>query len=75
MTYLDLGAVLGDRKWDEYIAAIRKGGLVILTSDKREDDVQPFQRTGYIAVFEVSDVEAGQHGLSFRFTKRMRELI
>lgn len=59
--------------------AIIDGRQVILTTDNEERDhdgeIIAFERTGYIAVFEVDDVTySTSDGLRLRLTKRLYDL-
>jgi hypothetical protein len=77
--HFDPGYVLGDPQWDELVTAIRNDKRVILTSDMERPAPEKksgvaFDRTGYIAVFEVGDVEANDEGLRFVLKKRLKEL-
>ena len=62
------------KKWDELIDAIKEQKCVVLTSDKVIDERTSFQRTGYIALFEVDDVSLDGFDLKFRMIKRLAEL-
>jgi hypothetical protein len=61
---------------DAFVAAIKDTRRVILTSDKPHsvDNPAPFERTGYIAVWAVDDVEFDDNGLRFRFVDRVCSL-
>ena len=72
--YHDPNAVPGERKWDELIAAIQTKKRVILTKDKVYDGGNRFERSGYVAVFEVDDLEIDGRNLRFRLTRRLVEL-
>ncbi len=48
-------------QWDRLIEAINEKKRVILTTDIALEE-GGFQRTGYIAVFEISDVKVGEEG-------------
>ena len=73
MTYHDPQAIPGDRKWDDFVGAIRRG-RVILTSDDVSEDERVFNRKEYIAIFAVEDVQMDGNGLTFRLTKRLVDL-
>jgi hypothetical protein len=65
----------GERQCEEFVAAIRAQRRVVLTRSKhRHGADQAAERDGYIAVFEVDDIEFDDDGLRFRFTKRIDEL-
>ncbi|WP_055048877.1 hypothetical protein [Devosia sp. A16] len=64
---------------NEYVGAIMNGHQVILTDDKAMLDsngkLVGFQRSRYIAVYDVDDVEFSvANGLRFRFVRRLHEL-
>jgi hypothetical protein len=76
---LDPGYDPGNPKFVELVDAIRREGRVVFT----KDDVQPsvisksgvaFERTGYIAVFEVGGVVTDENGLGFDLRRRVCEL-
>jgi hypothetical protein len=62
---------------NEFVAHIKERRKVILTSDKpySTDNPIPFERTGYIAIWTVEDVEFDENGLRFRFAERACNLI
>jgi hypothetical protein len=70
--YLDPGVTPGARKADEYIAAIKSGKRVILCDDNVSSDESEFKRAGYIAMYEVDNVEADERGMRFTFVRRLR---
>jgi signal recognition particle subunit SEC65 len=73
--YDDPGVAPGQPKADELAAALRKTGLAILTTDKGDPRTGgAFERTGYVAVFAVKDVEFDERGLRFEFVKRLVDL-
>lgn len=64
---------------DEAVNAIKATKKVVLTADKATLDsngvVTSFERTGYIAVFEVDDISYSvEDGLRFRLAKRLCNL-
>ncbi|WP_457155373.1 hypothetical protein [Mesorhizobium sp. P5_C1] len=64
---------------DEAVNAIKDTKKVVLTSDKATVDpngiVTAFERTGYIAVFEVADISYSvDDGLRFRLAERLCHL-
>lgn len=68
-----------EKKIKEAVDAIIDGRQVILTTDNEERDhdgeIIAFERTGYIAVFEVDDVTySTSDGLRLRLTKRLYDL-
>ena len=46
-----------DKKFQELVAAIKQGHRVILTTDTTEDGGHRFDRTGYVAIYDVVNVE------------------
>jgi len=66
--------MLGEAKWDEFIAALKREKRAVLTRDEVSQDEKSFQRTGYIALFEIDHIEVTTAGLEFEFTKRLAEL-
>ena len=72
--YYDPNAKVGDRKFEELVAAITKGKRVILTADTVLNKGEGFDRTGYIAIYEVDNVEFDANGLRFEFKKRLDNL-
>jgi hypothetical protein len=66
--------VSADPKWQPFIAAIEAGGRVILTDDKPMPDGSPTgDRAGYIALFQVTNVELRGAELHFDFVKRLAD--
>ena len=72
--YDDPHAILGDKKWDELADAISRLKRVVLTKDEPIDGGLGFNRTGYIAEFEISDFKYGDGHLQFRMVRRLRNL-
>ena len=70
MHYIDPGVVVGNRQWDEYIAAIKERQIVILTLDKMREN-GAFQRTGYAATYSVSNVTVTEAGLEMDLVQRL----
>ncbi len=70
LTYLD-PHVGTDPKWGPFIAAIRAGETVILTTDEMGEDGQPKSRTGYVATYRVRNVAVDGSTLSFEFVQRL----
>ena len=68
--YIDPGVKLKTRKWEELIASLREKGLAILTSDRILQS-GTFERTGYIALFEIGGVTITDRGLEFRFEREV----
>lgn len=63
-----------ERQWIEFVAAIKNVGKVILTTDRVHPDGRGFDRTGYVAVFRVSDVSVSGPDLEFDLVERLAEL-
>ena len=68
-----------DPKFVELVDEISRLKRVILTKDNvihnsAKKSGIGFERTGYIAVFDVGDVSVGPEGLGFDLVKRVREL-
>lgn len=76
--YDDPGLRPGMPKGDELVVAIRAAKRVVLTSDTATfggaGEVVGFERTGYIAVYEVDAIEYDEAGLRFKFVKRLDHL-
>lgn len=75
----DPGYIQGVKQWDELLQAINENRKVILTKDETKPDPDKksgmaFDRTGYIAIFEVTNIEADTDGLRFDLTKRLSDL-
>jgi len=69
-----------EAKIKEAVDAMMVGKLVVLTTDKatldRDGNVTAFERTGYVAIFEVDDVTyTHADGLRLRLVKRVANLI
>jgi hypothetical protein len=60
----------------DFVLKIREARKVILTNDKpyTPGSNKPFERTGYIAVWTVDDVEFDDTGLRFRFSEKVCDL-
>lgn len=63
-----------EAKWEPFVAALKAGKRAILTSDDVTNEGHAFERTGYIALYAIDDVEIVGENLRFRFTKRLAEL-
>jgi hypothetical protein len=73
-SYHDPNARPGDVKWNELIEAIRDKGRVVLTDDRVSDDETAFERSGYIAVYEVANLQVEGSHLKFDFVRRIANL-
>src|SRR5437773_819622 len=69
-SYNDPYARPEDQKFQELVAAIKLKQRVILTTDTTPDNGHLFERTGYVAVYEVANVEFDENGLRFDFKSR-----
>jgi hypothetical protein len=74
MQYHDPNCVLGEKQWDEYVAAIREIKKVILTTDDIVGDRPNFQRTGYVTIFTVDEVTLEGRDLKLRLVDRLIDL-
>ena len=68
-------AIRDSAKFSKHIALIRSKGRVILTTDKIDESKQRaegfFQRTGYVAVYDIADFVLDDRGMRFRFVGRI----
>jgi hypothetical protein len=71
--YADPGVRPGEAQWDGFIAAIKTGKKVILTTDNVSEDDKAFERTGYVAIFRVDDVVVSDGVLKFKFVERLED--
>ncbi len=66
------------QKANDLVDAIMKKKRVILTKDKPTLDpdgkLAAFERTGYVAIYSVDEVEFDAAGLRFKFVKRLEDL-
>lgn len=74
-TYHDPNARPGEPKWDEFISSIRTLKRVILTDDEPWDGTAAFHRKAYIAVFDIEDFRLDGSDLTFRFSRKVVDLI
>jgi hypothetical protein len=72
MTYSDPMPNPEDRHWPDFIAALQSQKKAILTEDESFDSGKGFNRTGYIALYEIDEIVKGT-SLRFRFVKRLAE--
>lgn len=64
-------------KFAELVTALKDKGKAVLTNDEYLGDHaenHAFRRTGYIAVFAISDVTVGDGHLKLRLTERLEDL-
>ena len=76
--YDDPGIRAGERQSDQLVAALHSLGRAVLTEDEpklKDGKVIGFKRTGYVAIFKVSDIELGQSALRLRFGDRLANLV
>jgi hypothetical protein len=77
--YCDPHVQVGEKKWDEFIAALISGKKAILTNDEPWNGSGPFiRRSGkeaYIALWDIEDVRVEDGKLTFRFARRVVDLI
>jgi hypothetical protein len=71
--YIDPGVKPGEKKWDDYISAIREGGVIVLTHSQRDEN-GTFTRKGYNATFSVANVAVTENGLEFDLVNRLVDL-
>jgi hypothetical protein len=71
--YFDPEAKPGTGKWVKYIAAIERLKRVALTGKKETNDGK-WERDGYIALFEVANVETTESTLQFDLIQRLANL-
>ncbi len=73
--YYDPKCKLGEKQWDDLIAAIRDKKRVVLTVDDVIGAQPPsFERTGYIGFYAVANVTVDSKGLKFNFIERSVDL-
>lgn len=58
----------------ELVAAIRSKGKVVVTTDRVIDEGEGFERTGYVAVFSVDNVNWRRGELLFDLKERLVDL-
>ena len=78
--HVDPGYVEGEGQWPALVEAIRMKQRVILTKDDPipapdKKSGLAFNRTGYIALFEVGALEADEDSLRFDLTGRVCDLV
>jgi hypothetical protein len=72
LRYSDPGAKPSWRRWIKYFGAIRDGQKVILTRQKDLGNGS-FKRTGYSAIYSVSECSMSENGLEFSFGHCIKE--
>lgn len=75
----DPGYVEGEGQWPAFLDAIKSKQRVVLTNDDpisapEKKSGLAFNRTGYIAVFKVGNIEADEIGLRFDLVERVCDL-
>jgi len=85
MRYHERFCDMSQSKWVEYVDALR-GGIAILTTDRviAEDIVvfengeevkrPSFERSGFVAIFRISDVQVLGNDLTFDLVERVEDL-
>jgi hypothetical protein len=71
--YIDPGGRVGQKQWDEYIAAIREKLTIVLTHSQPGKD-GTFARKGYVATYAVANVEVTHAGLELDLVRRITNL-
>lgn len=69
-SYVDPG-VTDEPHWAPFIDSIKERKTVILTTDNVGPGGSSFERTGYIALLRVEDVDVVENELRFRIVDRL----
>ena len=64
----------GSPKHRELVAAILRDPRIVLTEDRVSEGGRAFERTGYIGVFRVGNIEADDEEIRFDLLERLAEL-
>jgi hypothetical protein len=77
--HCDPGYIEGESQWPDLLTTIKETGKVIVTKDDlipqpEKKSGMAFNRTGYIAVFSVDNIEADETGLKFDLKSRICDL-
>jgi hypothetical protein len=64
---------VGEKQWDDYIAAIKEKLTVVLTHSQLGDD-GTFKRKGYVATYAVANVAVTGAGLELDLVRRIANL-
>lgn len=64
----------GSVKHRGLIDAISADPRVIVTTDRVAGDGDGFERTGYVAIYEIADIDADDDEIRFRLTKKIADL-
>ena len=75
MSYNDPWCAPNDPKYVDLIERLQATKHAILTKDRLVAPGGPFERLGYIALFEIDDVESREELLRFYFTNRVADLF
>ena len=67
--YVDPG-LTGSPKWEPFIEALKRG-LAILTEDELDAAGMPVNRSGYVGLYRIENVEVCGNELRFDFTERL----
>ena len=70
--YRDRGYAPEDPNFVRLVEGLRNEGFAILRK-RRKGDPDVWQADGYVAVYEISDVNTDEH-LTFRFVRRVCDL-
>jgi hypothetical protein len=77
--YNDPEAILGHKRFEDFVAKIQSDGRVIMQKDKpphiSADNKTILEREGYIAVFKVDGLVFDASGLRFKITQRLCNLF
>lgn len=61
-------------KWSDLLVGLRTKRLAILTEDQTKDGGKNFERTGYIGLFTIGDIDTSGGSLRFQFLKRVANI-
>jgi len=75
MMYDDPGCNPDRPKWRKFIALLQTTQRAVLSQDKVTGKGVAFQRTGYLALYEIENLEFGLGFLRFRFSSTIAELF
>lgn len=72
--YDDPHYVAGARQWEELVTALRDKRRAILTQDEAIGEGIGFNRTAYVGLFEIDDIQIDGTHLTFRMVRRIESL-
>ena len=75
MMYDDPGCDPDRPKWRKFIALLQTTKRAVLTQDKVTGKGAAFERKGYLALYEIENLEFGPGFLRFRFASTVAELF